>query len=101
VFQILVTPSEIPIVEFIFDRVKTGDLALFGSILDPSASGNDVRFELHWSESVRLICFLFLGTLSVFLLAGVIKVLISSGIELIKLAKAPAFTGKTENPQGS
>lgn len=86
VYQVLNNPADVPIVGFILERVRIGDLAFFGTFQDGDPSTQDIKFDLHWSESVRLVSFLFIGALIFSMFAGILNILISGGISILKAA---------------
>jgi hypothetical protein len=82
VFKVLNEPEEVRIVQFIQETVSIGDQVFFGNV-------GEQEIEIHLSESVRTVLFLILGVSLLGVLAGILKVLISGGIELIRLASSP------------
>ena len=84
VFQVLNSPQDVALVQYVLAHIKVGDLAIFGHLTEPE-SGQKVDFALNWSESVRTMSFLFLGVALLGILAGILKVLLSGGIGLVRL----------------
>ncbi len=99
VYTVLNAPGDLPIVKYIMENVRAGDLALFGTFANPDDPAQKAQFDLHWSEPVRLMCFIFIGAVSVGILARILSVLISSGTAILKLAfsvdQIKNKTGKT------
>ncbi len=86
VYQIFNAPENVPIVKFILEKVNAGDLAFSGSITNSQDATKNAQFEVHWSESVRLVAFLFIGAVAAGILARILGVLVSCGSGLLKLA---------------
>jgi hypothetical protein len=86
VYQILNAPGDVAIAKFVLEKVSLGDLAVSGTLSNPQDATKNVQFELHWAESARLICFMFIGALAIGILARVLGILISCGSGLMKLA---------------
>lgn len=84
VWLVITAPQEVAIVQFVLEHVRAGDTAIYGTMKDPQTLQN-INFELNWTESVRTISFLFLGVAILGVLAGIAKILISSGVSLITL----------------
>ncbi len=85
VYLVITSPQDVAIVHFVLEHVRAGDTAIYGHVID-AATGRKMDFEMNWAESVRTISFLFLGVAIMGVLASILKILISSGIGLIKLA---------------
>lgn len=99
VYTVFNSPGDLPIVKYIIENVRAGDLALFGTFANPDDPAQKAQFDLHWSEPVRMMCFIFIGAVSVGILARILAVLISSGTSILKLAFAvDAMKNKTGNP---
>ncbi|HYC27238.1 MAG TPA: hypothetical protein VEB42_00460, partial [Chitinophagaceae bacterium] len=96
VYQILNNPGEVTIVQYILENVKKDDLALFGTFKDPNDETKDIKFDVHWSDSVRLMCFLFIGAITVNILARILYILISSGTTLMKLGAGSYAINKSK-----
>ncbi|NOT53836.1 MAG: hypothetical protein HOP18_04445 [Deltaproteobacteria bacterium] len=82
VYQIINPPEEVKIVQFILSHIQIGDRAIYGSI------GKET-FEVNVAAPVRTALFLFLGVLILGVLAKILSTLISSGLEMIRMAKTP------------
>lgn len=80
VFHIINTPEEVKIVQFILSHIQIGDRAIYGSL------GKET-FEVNVADPVRTALFLFLGVLILGVLAKILSTLISSGLEMIRMAK--------------
>ena len=91
VLKVLNTPEEVRIVQFIQETVGIGDQVLFGNV-------GEQEIDIHLSESVRTVLFLILGVSLFGVLAGILKALISGGIELIRLASSPREERTTQVP---
>ena len=79
VFQVINSPEEIKIVQFVLAHIQIGDKALYGT------AGQET-FEVHLAEPVRTAIFLFLGVLILGVLARILSTLISSGLAMIRIA---------------
>lgn len=79
VFQIINTPEEVKIVQFILTHIQGGDRAIYGSV------GKET-FEINMADPVRTAIFLFLGVLILGVLARILSTLISSGLAMMRLA---------------
>ncbi len=80
VYHVINTPEEVKIVQFILTHIQVGDRAIYGSI------GKET-FEVNVADPVRTALFLFLGVLILGVLAKILSTLISSGLEMIRVAK--------------
>ncbi len=80
VYHVINTPEEVKIVQFILTHIQVGDRAIYGSI------GKET-FEVNVADPVRTALFLFLGVLILGVLAKILSTLISSGLEMIRMAK--------------
>lgn len=78
VFQVINSPEEIKIVQFVLAHIQIGDKALYGT------AGQET-FEVHLTEPVRTAIFLFLGVLILGALARILSTLISSGLAMIRM----------------
>ena len=83
VFQIINAPEEVKIVQFILTHIQVGDRAIYGSL------GKEV-LEINLADPVRTALFLFLGVLILGVLARILSTLISSGLEMMRIANAQA-----------
>jgi len=83
VFQVIHSPEEVKIVQFVLDHIQIGDKALYGT------AGKET-FEVHLTEPVRTAIFLFLGVLILGVLARILSTLISSGLEMMRMAHTQA-----------
>jgi hypothetical protein len=99
VFQILREPSQVPIVQYIFEHVHASDLAFQGTFKDPQDASRNVEFVMNWSESVRLMCFLFIGAITASILARTASLLIASGTTIMKLASVSVAVKTKEIPK--
>lgn len=79
VFQIINAPEEVKIVQFILTHIQVGDRAIYGSL------GKEV-LEINLADPVRTAFFLFLGVLILGVLARILSTLISSGLEMMRMA---------------
>lgn len=91
VIKVLNSPEEIRIVQFIQETVGIGDQVFSGNV-------GEQEIDVHLSESVRTVLFLILGVSLFGVLAGILKALISGGIELIRLASSPREERTTQVP---
>lgn len=82
VFKVLNSPEEIRIVQFIQENLSVGDQVISGHV-------GEQELEVNLSKPIRTVLFLFMGVGLFGVLAGVLKALISGGIELIRLASSP------------
>ncbi len=82
VYQIVTEPEEVRIIQFIMEQVSYKD----GSFISGSSSGQ--KFELILSDSAKTFVFFFLGIFVLGVLSGIIKAIVSSGVEIIKGALA-------------
>jgi hypothetical protein len=83
VFQIINAPEEVKIVQFILSHIQVGDRAIYGSL------GKEV-LEINLADPVRTAFFLFLGVLILGVLARILSTLISSGLEMMRMANTQA-----------
>ncbi len=83
VFQIINAPEEVKIVQFILTHIQVGDRAIYGNL------GKEV-LEINLADSVRTAFFLFLGVLILGVLARILSTLISSGLEMMRMANTQA-----------
>jgi hypothetical protein len=83
VFQIINAPEEVKIVQFILTHIQVGDRAIYGSL------GKEV-LEINLADPVRTAFFLFLGVLILGVLARILSTLISSGLEMMRMANTQA-----------
>ena len=83
VFQIINAPEEVKIVQFILTHIQVGDRAIYGSL------GKEV-LEINLADPVRTALFLFLGVLILGVLARILSTLISSGLEMMRMANTQA-----------
>jgi hypothetical protein len=90
VYQVIQVPTDVPIAQFVLERIKMGDLAISGVFHDPQDATRDIRFEMMWSESVRTLSFVLIGVIIFGVLARIFSILISSGTALVKLGMAGA-----------
>lgn len=79
ILQIIINPEEVKIVEFFLTHIKVNETTVIGQF-----GGNN--FTITLSESIRTILFLFIGALIFSVLAGIVRMLISAGISIIKLS---------------
>lgn len=87
IFQVINHPEEIRIVEFLLEQVRLEEKVVFGVTGEQS-------FEVHWSESMRTVMFLFIGVMVVSVLASILKTLIGAGIQILRLAVGESDSGK-------
>ena len=90
VFNAINNPEQVHIVEFIISQVKVDEVLA-------SARFADKNYTFSLSESARLIIFLFLGVFILSILAGILKVLISGGLSIIKIVTADNQDHKQTN----
>jgi hypothetical protein len=83
VFQVINSPEKVKIVQFILEHLQIGDKAFYGTV------GKET-FEVHLTEPVRTAIFFFLGILILGVLARILSTLISSGLEMIRMASTQA-----------
>ena len=79
VFNVINNPEQVRIVELVLSYVKVDEVIA-------SFTYGDKKADVTISESARLIIFLFFGIVLLSILAGILRVLISGGISIIKLA---------------
>ncbi len=91
-FMVITAPQDVRLVQFVLEHVRAGDAALYGHMTDVS-TGRKMDYELNWSKSTRTISFLFLGVAIMGVLASILKILIGSGIQVIKLATGQQSKG--------
>ncbi|MCB9991186.1 MAG: hypothetical protein H6867_07370 [Rhodospirillales bacterium] len=94
-FMVVTAPQDVTLVQFVLEHVRAGDTAIYGHMTDV-ATGRKMDFQLNWSESVRTISFLFLGVAILGVLAGISKIMISSGVSLMKTASSRSEAGRSE-----
>jgi hypothetical protein len=92
VIKVLNTPEEIRIVQFIQENTSVGDQLFSGHV-------GEQDIEISLSEPVRTVLFLVLGVSIFGVLAGILKALISGGIELIRLASSPREEKSARDPR--
>ena len=73
VFQVVNNPEKVKIVEFVLRHIQIDDKAIFGSI-------SQLPVEIYISESLRTMLFVLWGVLMFWAVAGIVKALISGGI---------------------
>lgn len=82
VVKVLNAPEEIRVVQFIQEHTSVGERVLSGHV-------GEQEIEVNLSDPIRTVLFLFMGVGLFGVLAGILKALISGGIELIRLASSP------------
>lgn len=92
VIKVLNAPEEIRIVQFIQENTSVGDQLFSGHV-------GEQDIEVSLSEPVRTVLFLVLGVSIFGVLAGILKTLISGGIELIRLASSPREEKPARDPR--
>lgn len=98
VYKILNSPGDISIVKQIMDSIKAGDYAFAGEFKNPHNPSENIQFYLNWSEPVRQMAFIFIGIVSVGVLARIPAILINSGVSIMKLAAEPTGIARVQNP---
>jgi hypothetical protein len=86
VFQVINNPEKVKIVEFVLRHIQIDDKAIFGSL-------NHKPFEIYFSKSFRTVLFVLSSVFMIWVLAGIVKALISGGVKIIKLALVTTRTG--------
>ena len=94
VFQVINNPEKVKIVEFVLRHIQIDDKAIFGSL-------NHKPFEVYFSKSFRTVLFVLSGVFMIWVLAGIVKALISGGIKIIKLALVTTRTGDDDRQSNS
>jgi hypothetical protein len=94
VFQVINNPEKVKIVEFVLRHIQIDDKAIFGSL-------NHKPFEIYFSKSFRTVLFVLSGVFMIWVLAGIVKALISGGIKIIKLALVTTRTGDDDRQSNS
>jgi hypothetical protein len=94
VFQVINNPEKVKIVEFVLRHIQIDDKAIFGSL-------NHKPFEIYFSKSFRTVLFVLSGVFMIWVLAGIVKVLISGGVKIIKLALVTTRTGDDDRQSNS
>ena len=94
VFQVINNPEKVKIVEFVLRHIQIDDKAIFGSL-------NHKPFEIYFSKSFRTVLFVLSGVFMIWVLAGIVKALISGGIKIIKLALVTTRTGDDDRRSSS
>jgi hypothetical protein len=93
VYQIVTEPEKVRIIQYIMEHVSTEGPIITGSAAESS-------FEVTLSDSAKAFGFFFLGVLALGVLAGIVKALLSGGVEVIRGALAiQAFPVTGETPQ--
>lgn len=96
VYQIVTEPEEVRIIQFIMEHISNKE----GPVIFGSSSEH--KFELSLSESAKTFAFFFLSIFALGVLSGIVKALVSGGVEIIKGALAiPALPEANENSQSS
>lgn len=90
-YMAVTVPEQVTIVQFIIDNVRAGDTAFHGHVTD-TATGRRMEYQFEISESVRAISFLFMGIGIMGVLALILRVLIASGIQLVRLGMSERKT---------
>jgi hypothetical protein len=94
VFQVINNPEKVKIVEFVLRHIQIDDKAIFGSL-------NHKPFEIYFSRSFRTVLFVLSGVFMIWVLAGIVKALISGGVKIIKLALVTTHTGDDDRQPNS
>ena len=94
VFQVINNPEKVKIVEFVLRHIQIDDKAIFGSL-------NHKPFEIYFSKSFRTVLFVLSGVFMIWVLAGIVKALISGGVKIIKLALVTTRTGDDDRQSNS
>ena len=94
VFQAINNPEKVKIVEFVLRHIQIDDKVIFGSL-------NHKPFEVYFSKSFRTVLFVLSGVFMIWVLAGIVKALISGGIKIIKLALVTTRTGDDDRQSNS
>ena len=94
VFQVINNPEKVKIVEFVLRHIQIDDKAIFGSL-------NHKPFEIYFSKSFRTVLFVLSGVFMIWVLAGIVKALISGGVKIIKLALVTTRTGGDDRQSNS
>lgn len=93
VYDIVNAPEKVRIVQFVLEQISVE-----GPII--SGSSTESEFELSLSEPAKTFGFFFLGVFALGVLAGIVKTLVSAGVEIIKGAMAmQPGTESNGNPQ--
>lgn len=94
VFQIIDSPEQVRIVEFVLKYIPSGDRAAYGHI-------GQQPFELNLGQSVRTVLFLLIGMMILTGIASIARALITGGIELLRIGNknphAPAHEEDERN----
>ena len=77
--QVINDPEEVRVVQYILDKFKAGDLALYGNL-------EDKRYTIQLAEPLKTAIFLFIGALIVWVVARIVLTLVSGGIKMISLS---------------
>lgn len=86
VYVALNTPADVPIVNFIVERINVGDLAFYGKMENPNDPSRPMAFEIRWDSSIRTLSFFFLGIAACGILAQILKALLTGGVSLMRFA---------------
>jgi hypothetical protein len=76
VCRVVQRPNDVPLVQYAMDRIASGDRTVYGNV------GKDT-IDISVSESTRAAAFLFIGVISLAILARVIRAIISGGLEMV------------------
>lgn len=81
VYDIVNEPEKVRIIQFVLEQIS-GE----GPLISGSSAGSE--FELRLSEPAKTFGFFFLGVFALGILAGIVKALVSAGVEIMKGALA-------------
>lgn len=84
VYLVMHSPESVPLVQFIMNSIHVETKAIFGNIVYP-AQQQEAQFQIDMTESFRTLGFMFVGLSLLAIGANIIKVLITSGLEMIRL----------------
>lgn len=86
VYTVLHTPGDVPIVQFLLEKVNAGDMAFYGAMENPNDPTRPIKFEIRWAESVRTISFFLLGCAVAGILAQILAAMLGGGTKLMQYA---------------
>jgi hypothetical protein len=89
--QIMVDPTQVPVVKFFVDKIGNSDQGIFGT-------AGEQKFDVHLGEPLRYMLYVIMGTMALGILVRVFSGLIHAGAGMIKLgASMPAVKPDTSN----
>ena len=81
VFLIIDAPEKVGFVKFLLDHLGTGDALIYGN------AGSEF-FELNLAEPARTVVLLFFGVVMFWIMAGIARAIISTGLGIVRMFSA-------------